>query len=168
MVWPDDDRSWQGRVVVLHRGRGAGGGVAGIETMMVTDLDIYRSAKLLVDEHGDTAAIEAAQQADALLDAGDLDGAAVWRRIVRAVRGLLRRVPVGAVVSFRGRSRTAWRRRGHGRFFGAGASGRSALQPPLLLGPAGIMDHIANCLELGVDPKQEPRDRAEGGNRQEK
>ncbi len=41
-------------------------------------------------------------------------------------------------------------------------------QPPSLLGPAGIMDHVANCLELGVDPKQEPRDRAEGDNRQEK
>ena len=26
-------------------------------------------------------------------------------------------------------------------------------QPTLLLGHAGIMDHIANCLELGVDPK---------------
>jgi len=29
------------------------------------------------------------------------------------------------------------------------------------------MDHFANCLELGVDPKQEPRDRAKkGDNRQ--
>ncbi len=42
------------------------------------------------------------------------------------------------------------------------------VQPPLLLGPAGIMDHVANCLELGVNPKQEPRDRAEGNNRQQK
>ena len=41
-------------------------------------------------------------------------------------------------------------------------------QPPSLRGPAGIMDHVANCLELGIDPKQEPRDRAEGDNRQEK
>jgi hypothetical protein len=24
------------------------------------------------------------------------------------------------------------------------------------------MDHVANCLELGVDLKQKPRDRAEG------
>jgi hypothetical protein len=38
----------------------------------------------------------------------------------------------------------------------------------LLLGLAGIMDHVANCLELGVDPKQEPCDRAEGDNRQSK
>jgi hypothetical protein len=41
-------------------------------------------------------------------------------------------------------------------------------QLPSLLAPAGIMDHVANCLELGVDPKQEPRDRAEGDNGQEK
>ena len=64
---------------------------------MVDDLDIYRSARLLVDQHGDTAAIEAAQQADALLDAGDLDGYAAWKRIVRAVRELLSREPMGAV-----------------------------------------------------------------------
>ena len=41
-------------------------------------------------------------------------------------------------------------------------------QSPSLLGPVSIMDHVANCLELGVDLKQEPRDRAEGNNRQEK
>ncbi len=41
-------------------------------------------------------------------------------------------------------------------------------QPPSLLGPAGIMDHVANRLKLGVDLKQEPHDRAEGDNRQEK
>ena len=63
----------------------------------VDEIDIWRCAKLLVDEHGDTAAIHAAMRADALLDAGDLDGAAVWRRIVRAVRELLGREPVGTV-----------------------------------------------------------------------
>ncbi len=41
-------------------------------------------------------------------------------------------------------------------------------QLPSLLGPAGIIDHVANCLELGIDPKQEPHDRAEGENRQAK
>jgi len=64
---------------------------------MVEEIDIWRSAKLLVDEHGDTAAIHAAMRADAILDAGDLDGYAVWRRIVRAVRGLLDKEPVGTV-----------------------------------------------------------------------
>ncbi len=38
---------------------------------------------------GDVAAIEAAMKADAMLDKGDLDGAAVWRRIVAAVNEML-------------------------------------------------------------------------------
>ncbi len=57
---------------------------------MTPDLDLYRSAKLLIDRHGDEAAIHAAMRADELLDRGDLDGAALWRRIVRAVEELLR------------------------------------------------------------------------------
>ena len=56
---------------------------------MTSDLDIYRSAKLLIDQHGDEAPIHAAMRADDLLDRGDLDGAAVWRRIVSAVNELL-------------------------------------------------------------------------------
>ena len=47
--------------------------------------DIYRSAKLLIDRHGDDAVIEAAMQADKMLDAGDLDGLATWNRILRAI-----------------------------------------------------------------------------------
>ena len=60
---------------------------------MTTDLDIYRSAKLLIDQHGEAAAIEAAMKSDALLDKGDLDGAAVWRRIVEAVNEMQRGEP---------------------------------------------------------------------------
>ena len=52
---------------------------------MTSDLDIYRSANLLVEQHGDDAPIEAAMQADAMLEAGDLDGYAVWKRILWAV-----------------------------------------------------------------------------------
>ena len=56
---------------------------------MITDLDVYRSANILVRDHGDEAPIHAAMRADELLDAGDLDGAAVWRRIIKAVENLL-------------------------------------------------------------------------------
>ena len=49
---------------------------------MTTDLDIYRSAHALIQRDGEAAAMEAAMKADAMLDKGDLDGAAVWRRIV--------------------------------------------------------------------------------------
>ena len=60
---------------------------------MTTDLDIYRSAHALIQQHGDAAAIEAAMKADAMLDKGDLDGAAVWRRIVAAVNEMQRAEP---------------------------------------------------------------------------
>ena len=52
---------------------------------MTNDIDIYRAAKLYLDQHGDQAALQAAMQSDALLDTGDLDGAATWRKIVRAI-----------------------------------------------------------------------------------
>ena len=44
---------------------------------MASDLDIYRSANLLVKQHGEDAASEAAKRADAMLEAGDRDGHAV-------------------------------------------------------------------------------------------
>ncbi len=60
---------------------------------MIPDLDIWRSAQVLVKLHGQDAPIHAAMRADAMLDKGDLDGCAVWRRIVRAVEELLKPVP---------------------------------------------------------------------------
>ena len=38
--------------------------------MAVDDLDIYRAARLLIDQHGDKAPIHAAMRADELLDYG--------------------------------------------------------------------------------------------------
>ena len=64
---------------------------------MASDLDIYRSAKLLIDQHGDEAPIHAAMLADTMLEAGDLDGRAAWLRILRAVEELLRSEPEGRV-----------------------------------------------------------------------
>ena len=55
---------------------------------MVSDLDIFRSAQVLVKQHGQDAPIHAAMRADAMLEAGDLDGVATWRRILRAVEEL--------------------------------------------------------------------------------
>ncbi len=48
---------------------------------MVDDLDIYRSAKLLIDH---------------CLVAGDLDGKAVWMRVIRAIKELLDQQPPGS------------------------------------------------------------------------
>jgi hypothetical protein len=55
---------------------------------MIPDLDIYRSANLLVKQHGEDAPNHAAMRADAMLEAGDLDGHRVWKRILRAVKEL--------------------------------------------------------------------------------
>ena len=60
---------------------------------LVSDLDIYRSAKLLIDQHGDEAPIHAAMRADAFLDQGNLDGERLWLRIVRAIEELQRERP---------------------------------------------------------------------------
>ena len=60
---------------------------------MTSALDIYRSAKLLVDRHGEEAPIHAAMQADTMLDAGNLDGQAAWLRILKAIEELLNTRP---------------------------------------------------------------------------
>ncbi len=57
---------------------------------MLSDLDIYRSAQLLVEQHGADPLIEAALKADELLDAGDRDGQQVWMRIRKAGLELLK------------------------------------------------------------------------------
>ncbi len=56
---------------------------------IIPDLDIYRSAQVLVKRHGQDAPIHAAMRADELLEAGDLDSYATWKRIVRAANELL-------------------------------------------------------------------------------
>ncbi|MEE8517481.1 MAG: hypothetical protein V3T02_12660 [Alphaproteobacteria bacterium] len=56
---------------------------------MTSDLDIYRSANELIKQHGDAADIEAAMRADELMEAGDMEGRAVWLRIVKAIEELL-------------------------------------------------------------------------------
>ncbi len=60
------------------------------------DLDIYRSAKLLIDQHGEDAPIFAAMQADKCLAAGDLDGKAVWMGVIGAIKELQDRRPPAA------------------------------------------------------------------------
>ena len=40
---------------------------------MMTKVDIWRSAKLMIDQYGHRASIHAAMRADAMLDAGDHD-----------------------------------------------------------------------------------------------
>ncbi len=63
---------------------------------MPSEIDIYRSAKLLIDQHGEDAPIYAAMQADKCLEAGDLDGEATWVRVIGAIAELLDQQPPGS------------------------------------------------------------------------
>lgn len=58
------------------------------DSKLTSSLDIYRTANELIQQHGADAPILAAMRADAMLDAGDLEGQAVWKRILAAVEEL--------------------------------------------------------------------------------
>jgi hypothetical protein len=61
---------------------------------MVDDRDIWRAANLLVRRNGrPDAAPAAARRAEELLAAGDVEGYAVWKRILSAVAELTRTTP---------------------------------------------------------------------------
>ncbi len=60
-----------------------------LHKVMTPDLDIYRSAHVLVNQDGEDAPVEAAMRADAMLEKGDLDGYAVFKRVVKAAEELL-------------------------------------------------------------------------------
>ncbi len=62
-----------------------------------SDKDIYRSANLLIQEHGEDARIHAAQMADEMLDKGDIDGQKTWLRVLKAIKSLENKTPSGTV-----------------------------------------------------------------------
>ncbi len=57
---------------------------------MTSDLDIYRTASVLIRELGEDATLEVAQRADAMLEKGHIKGAAVWKRVLKAVEEMQR------------------------------------------------------------------------------
>ena len=57
---------------------------------MITDLDIYRAANVIIERYRGDARLHATKRASAMLDKGDLDAYAVWKRILRAVEELQR------------------------------------------------------------------------------
>ncbi len=66
---------------------------------MTSYLDSYLSANLLFKEHGELADLYAAERADAMLDAGDLDGLAIWKRILKAINEMKRPAQVGDTIN---------------------------------------------------------------------
>ncbi len=61
--------------------------------MTVDDIVIYRSTKLLIDRPGDEADIIAIKRATKMLDDGDVDGYAVWKRVLGAIKDTKRETP---------------------------------------------------------------------------
>ena len=58
---------------------------------MTSELDIYRTANVLVREYGaEQAPLMAAKRADALLDRGDVEGQRVWKAVPQVVQELIR------------------------------------------------------------------------------
>jgi hypothetical protein len=61
---------------------------------MTSDLDVYRTANLLIRRYGAAEArLIAAKRADALLELGDLDGPRVWKAVLAALEELTRSTP---------------------------------------------------------------------------
>ncbi len=56
---------------------------------MIADLDFYRAAQVLVKHHGQDAPIRVTMITDAMLNMGDLDGYAVWKRVAKVAAELL-------------------------------------------------------------------------------
>jgi len=52
---------------------------------MMTEIDIWRAAYLMLWWYGETAQEESARRADEFCTAGDPVGAACWRRIIGAI-----------------------------------------------------------------------------------
>ncbi len=60
---------------------------------VTSDLDIYRTASVLIRQHAEDATFEAAQRADGMLDKGYLGGQRIWKRVLAAVKEIQRQEP---------------------------------------------------------------------------
>jgi len=60
---------------------------------MIDETDIWRAVNLLAKHYGADAALAAARRAEELLATGDVNGFAVWKRILEAAAELSRSKP---------------------------------------------------------------------------
>lgn len=49
------------------------------------EIDIYRTAKMMIDQHGNKALLEVIYKCDYLREKNDQEGIAVWTRIADAI-----------------------------------------------------------------------------------
>ena len=52
---------------------------------MISDLDIYRAANLVIKRHGVDAELVAAQRVGQMIERGDFEGVRMWQRVTRAI-----------------------------------------------------------------------------------
>jgi hypothetical protein len=64
---------------------------------VISELQIWRAANLLLKRYGDNAGAKGVARADALAAIGDREGEALWRRITQAVAQLANKTPPGPV-----------------------------------------------------------------------
>jgi hypothetical protein len=62
---------------------------------VTSQLEIYRTANVLIQQFGDEALSIATKRASALSEQDDIEGAATWLAIIRAVKVLARPLPRG-------------------------------------------------------------------------
>jgi hypothetical protein len=66
---------------------------------VIDEPDIFRAAKLLIDQYGQAADSRAIERVPQLLNHGDTEGALIWRRIVAAIEELGRGRRAGEAVN---------------------------------------------------------------------
>lgn len=52
---------------------------------MISDLDIYRAAQVLIDQHGELAYMQAVKRRDRMRRKRDAGGELTWNRVITAV-----------------------------------------------------------------------------------
>ncbi len=52
------------------------------------DSDIYRTARQMIEQHGDKAVERATMNLDLMKKKNDMDGLAVWLRVIQAIKGM--------------------------------------------------------------------------------
>jgi hypothetical protein len=66
---------------------------------LIANDDVYRTAKLLIDEHGAEAGAKADERLGRFIDRGDAQGAKAWLRILETVMELLRERREGEAIN---------------------------------------------------------------------
>ena len=64
---------------------------------MMTEIDIWRAAYLMLWWYGETAEEESARRADEFAGDGDPTGEACWRRIIDVIGQLVSTIPSGSI-----------------------------------------------------------------------